>query len=100
MIQAEVRGAPPARVVMLGSFPPRVGGAARNNDMIAQALLDCGVDLEKINVSGTTASHYRTIAYHARRVTRNLIALARAAGGARRDALLYIVPDGGLGAWY
>lgn len=100
MIHAEVRETPPARVVMLGSFPPPVGGAARNNAMIAQSLLDSGVDLRKINVSGTTASHYRTLAYHARRVTRNLIALTKAVISARRDSMLYIVPDGGLGAWY
>jgi glycosyltransferase involved in cell wall biosynthesis len=87
-----------AHVTMIGSFPPPVFGAAVSNAMVCDALVAAGVDVTQIDVGGPP--HSRGLAYHARRVTRNLLGLRRARAVASRDAALYIVPDGGLGVWY
>jgi glycosyltransferase involved in cell wall biosynthesis len=89
-----------ARVTMIGHFPPPLGGAAMLNAKICDSLVAAGVDLTRIDVSAQALTFNRSLAYHARRVVRNLLGLRRARAAASRDAALYIVPDAGLGAWY
>ena len=89
-----------AHVTMIGHFPPPVGGAALLNAGVCDSLVAAGVDLTRIDVSGSTLTHNRSLGHHARRVVRNLLGLRRARAAASPGAALYIVPDAGLGAWY
>jgi glycosyltransferase involved in cell wall biosynthesis len=86
------------RVVMIGAFPPPVGGAAKNNQLIFESLKSQGVEVVKLDTAASSLSHRREVSFHAQRIRRNFAALLRA----RRDSgsTLYSVPDGGAGAWY
>lgn len=85
---------------MVGSFPPPLGGAARVNELVRAGLMDAGVQLTALDISGPRLAHSRGPGYHLRRATRNGVALFRARGGATRNSVLYIVPDAGIGIWY
>ncbi len=89
-----------SRAIVLGAFPPPVNGAAKNTLLLYEALVSGGADAVKIDLSASSLSHRRSINFHVERVVRNLVGLARLAGAARPGARLYMVPDGGLGAWY
>ena len=89
-----------ANVTMIGNFPPPLGGAAFVNEIVSNALVNEGVNVTRVDVSGPALSHSRSLIYHARRSIRNLVGLWRARAAGTRDATLYIVPDAGLGAWY
>lgn len=89
-----------ASVTMIGNFPPPLGGAATVNEMVRAALADAGVNVTRVDVSGPTLTHNRSLSYHGRRSLRNLVGLKRARAAGAPDATLYIVPDAGLGAWY
>ncbi len=87
-------------VVMIGSFPPPVGGAALVNQMVLDALRSRGTATMPLDVSGPALAHSRSLGYHVQRIAANL-RVARQARNAAHDAgTLYIVPDAGAGAWY
>lgn len=87
-------------MVVLGPFPPPVNGAAKNTLLLYEALVSSGCDAVKIDQSASSLAHRRSGAYHIERLFRNIIGLLRIAGAVRKGARLYMVPDGGLGAWY
>jgi glycosyltransferase involved in cell wall biosynthesis len=87
-------------VVMIGSFPPPVGGAALINQMMLDTLRDRNVDVAALDVSGPALAHSRSVSYHARRIAANLRACRGGRRLARRGNALYLVPDAGAGAWY
>lgn len=89
-----------AQVTMIGSFPPPVAGAALANAMVCDALVAAGSNVTRINVGDRRLAHGRSLAYHARRASGNLLGLRRARAAGSPDASLYVVPDAGLGAWY
>lgn len=87
-------------VVVLGSFPPPMGGAAKNTKIVVDALQEC-IRTEKINTSVGELAHARSISFHIRRLFRTLcctIKLIRFAS--IKNKVLYVVPDGGLGMIY
>ena len=88
------------KAVVLGAFPPPVNGAAKNTLLLYEGLVSCGADAVKIDLSASSLSHRRSITFHVERVVRNVVGLVRLAGAARPGGRLYMVPDGGLGAWY
>jgi glycosyltransferase involved in cell wall biosynthesis len=89
-----------AHVVMMGGFPPPMGGAAKVNEIVHDALTDAGVEVHRIDLSATRTSHRRNAWYHAQRLTRNAMGTLTSWRRGSRDRLLYIVPDGGMGIWY
>lgn len=89
-----------AHVVMMGGFPPPFGGAAKVNEIVHDALADAGVDVRRIDLSATRTSHRRNAWYHLQRLTRNGLGTVSSWRQGKHDALLYIVPDGGMGIWY
>ncbi|MEZ0359020.1 glycosyltransferase family 4 protein [Mycobacterium sp. SA01] len=89
-----------ASVTMIGNFPPPLGGAAFVNESVWKSLVDAGIPVTRVNVSGPTLTHNRSLSYHARRSARNFVGLKRARAAGSLGATLYIVPDAGLGAWY
>ncbi|HEX8207825.1 MAG TPA: glycosyltransferase family 4 protein [Solirubrobacteraceae bacterium] len=88
------------RTVILGAFPPPVGGAAKNNAILHQSLRDAGVEAVKLDTSASTVSHKRSLRFHAERIRGNTTALVGARRAARPDATLYFVPNAGSGLWY
>lgn len=87
------------KVIMVGNFPPPMGGAAKNNAILLQSLSNAGMAVVKIDVSAASLSHRRSLRYHWQRVRNNLRAglmLRRHAAG----AIVYMVPNAGAGAWY
>jgi glycosyltransferase involved in cell wall biosynthesis len=89
------------RLVMIGGFPPPVGGAAKNNLLIYESLVALGLDVEKIDTAAKGyALHRRTFSFHIERIRRNLQAFFRARKLSHHSAVLYIVPDGGAGLYY
>lgn len=85
---------------MMGAFPPPVGGAAKINGLVHDALLDGGTAVTKIDLASRRLAHNRSIAYHLRRLIRNTAGAISARRHGARGSLLYLVPDGGAGAWY
>ena len=88
------------QVVMIGAFPPPLGGAAKNNAILFESLRNAGAPVVKIDVSATATAHSRSLGYHWQRIRRNLRASLAARRHAGAGAILYMVPDGGAGAWY
>ena len=88
------------QVVMLGAFPPPAGGAARNNAILYESLRSAGANVRRIDVSASTLNHSRDVKFHFERIGRNLTALAAVLALRSRERTLYLVPDGGAGAWY
>lgn len=89
-----------ARIVMVGPFPPFVGGAAKNTEIIARSLEARSADVTRLATNRTRVrgEHARSLALYldrsagfAANLTR-LIALRVGGGGT-----LYLVPDGGPG---
>lgn len=89
------------RVVVIGPFPPPVGGAAKNTQIIFEALQAEGCRAVKAATSIGQLSHVRGAAYHLKRLGRNLAVLGQIVRlGISRRIDAYMVPDGGLGLWY
>lgn len=88
------------RVVMVGAFPPPVGGAAKNNGILFGSLIDAGVDAVKLDTSASTIFHRRTARFHAERINHNARALLRARRLGGEGSVIYFVPNAGAGAWY
>jgi glycosyltransferase involved in cell wall biosynthesis len=88
------------RVVMVGSFPPPVGGAALVNQMVLDALRADDVGVTPLDISGPALAHSRSLGYHANRMRANLRAARQARRLGQPANTLYIVPDAGAGAWY
>ena len=91
---------PLSGTVMIGSFPPPVGGAALVNQMVLEGLSARGMNAVPLDVSGPALAHSRSLGYHTRRVMVNLAAARRARLLAKESRALYLVPDAGAGAWY
>lgn len=88
------------QVVMVGSFPPPVGGAALVNQMVFDALKSRGAKATALDISGPTLAHSRSLGYHAQRARANWRAGRAAYRLAAPEHVLYVVPDAGAGAWY
>jgi glycosyltransferase involved in cell wall biosynthesis len=89
----------PDRVIMVGAFPPPMGGAAKINAFVNDSLESLRIPVEKLDTAASTLSHRRTLGFHLERVRANaavLIELRRKSHG----ALVYLAPNAGLGAWY
>lgn len=89
-----------AFVVIVGAFPPPVGGAAKNNENLLRELSANGVKVFPLNIAAATLSHTRSLSFHAQRIGKNLLASLNVLRRGGRKGIFYIVPDGGLGAWY
>lgn len=89
-----------SHVAMVGAFPPPVGGAAKNNALIFGLLQKMKVPVRKLDVSGGSLSHHRTIKFHIRRLRQNISASINLLCKLPRGSTAYIVPDGGFGVWY
>lgn len=87
-------------IVVVGLFPPPVGGAAKNNALLASALEREGARVVRVNLAAPTMSHARTLAYHLHRAVKNIRGWHRIRAEASRGAVVYCVPDGGMGIWY
>lgn len=85
---------------MIGAFPPPLGGAAKNNQLLYESLRSSGLEPVRLDTSATQLSHRRTLAFHGQRIWRNLVAAVRARALGSGAAILYLVPNAGLGAWY
>lgn len=85
---------------MMGAFPPPVGGAAKVNGIVHDALVEAGVEVVRIDLAARQLAHSRSLRYHLDRIARNGRGLLTARRRGRGDATLYIAPDGGAGAWY
>lgn len=90
----------PRRVVMIGSFPPPVGGAALVNQMVLKALQSRGANAVPLDISGPALAHSRSFGYHAQRARANWRAGLAAYRLSGPEHMLYLVPDAGAGAWY
>jgi glycosyltransferase involved in cell wall biosynthesis len=88
------------QVVMVGSFPPPVGGAALVNQMVFEALKTRGAEAVALDISGPALAHSRSLGYHAQRARANWRAGKAAHRLAAPENVLYVVPDAGAGAWY
>ena len=87
-------------VVIVGAFPPPVGGAAKNNENLRKELTENGVSVSPLDISAATLSHTRSLGFHAQRVHKNFLASLNVLRKGGAYSSFYIVPDGGLGAWY
>lgn len=95
------RGAPGIHgVVMVGPFPPPLGGASKITAAIRSGLEAMGAPVTTVDTSGPALSHRRSARYHFARLRRNVCGAARAARSAGRARTAYLVPDGGTGLWY
>ncbi len=82
---------------MIGAFPPPVGGAAMVNQLVFESLQAQGTPVERLDVKSPTL-HVKGLGYHLSRLRVNARTLMELVRGAR--GLIYLVPDGGLGAYY
>ena len=85
-------------ITLVGAFPPPVGGASKNNQLLYEHLKGAGFTVRRIDVSGPTISHRRGALYHLHRGTAIAVASLRLLTRGGRS--LYMVPDGGYGVWY
>lgn len=92
--------APGGRLVMIGPFPPPMGGAAKMTAGMRTAIEAAGTAVTTVDNSGPTLSHTRSIGYHLKRLARNLRGTATILAEARRSRALFLVLDGGYGIWY
>jgi glycosyltransferase involved in cell wall biosynthesis len=83
--------------VLIGAFPPPVGGAALVNQRVADALSAAGVRPSILNV-GAPRLHVKGFAYHLYRLLANARAIVSVV--LHRPKVIYIVPDGGNGLIY
>lgn len=91
----------PEFLVMIGAFPPPVGGAAKNNLLLYETVAQSGLLVTKLDTAAKEHGlHKRNLAFHRERVRRNLQAMLRARKLAHDDGVLYLVPDGGAGLLY
>ncbi|MDO8287592.1 MAG: glycosyltransferase family 4 protein [Parvibaculum sp.] len=88
------------KVQIVGAFPPPLGGAAKNNEIIASALEGKGATVERLSISGSGLAHRRTLTHHIQRLGKNAAALLALVREPSRATHVYIIPDGGLGLAY
>lgn len=87
-------------VLMVGPFPPPLGGAAKITEAVCEALEAECVTVERIVTSASTLAHQRSLQYHVQRCRGTIRGLATLLVRARHTRTVYIVPDGGWGVWY
>ncbi len=87
-------------ILMVGPFPPPLGGAAKISQAVFEALEAEHVTVERIVTSASTLSHQRSVRYHMQRSRGTIRGLATLLVRARHTKTVYIVPDAGLGVWY
>lgn len=88
------------QVVILGSFPPPMHGAAKNNEILADKLRVRGLDVCCLDVAVPAISHARKGLYHLKRLWRNILANTELRKQIPEGTVFYMVPDGGAGVWY
>jgi glycosyltransferase involved in cell wall biosynthesis len=88
------------RLLMVGPFPPPLGGAAKITAAMRAAADEAGIEVQVVDTSGSALSHSRSIGYHVGRLVRNVRGAASVLAASRRAHALYLVPDGGFGVWY
>lgn len=81
----------------LASFPPPVGGKAIINELMARKFLG-RFEVGRLDLSSGTLE--RGLPLHAKRLRRAASATLLYVARARRDAILYVSLDGGLGMLY
>lgn len=90
----------PKKIIFVAPFPPPIGGAAKNTRIIADELESKKMSILKLDTSSPHL-HRRNLKYHVSRVKKflgNMLAISLMERGAYEKA--YVVPDGGLGAFY
>jgi len=88
------------RIVILGSFPPPLHGASKNNAILAGKLEKKGMDVYRLDVAVPAISHARKGLYHFQRLMKNGFVNYELRKKAQNEAVFYMVPDGGAGIWY
>jgi len=89
-----------AECVVLGPFPPPITGAAMNTQKVLEALRMNGVHVTPISTAVSLKRENSGLSYHFKRVGRIFGVVSELIGASNRRAVLYIVPDAGLGTWY
>ncbi len=89
------------RILALGPFPPFVGGAAKNTEIICNALETRGAQVIRLptNKTRTRAEHSRSLGFVSDRVAGFLSNIRRVIFARKEwdDTTVYLVPDGGFG---
>jgi len=88
------------RIVILGSFPPPLHGASKNNAILAGKLEKKGMDVHRLDVAVPAISHARKGLYHFQRLMKNGLVNYKLRKKAQKGSVFYMVPDGGVGIWY
>lgn len=88
------------RLIMVGPFPPPLGGAAMMNEGVRRALGKRNILVRSVDTSGPTLSHERSLRYHLTRAFRNSKGVLTTLVESRRVRALFLLLDGGYGAWY
>lgn len=96
MTRAQLRN-----VLVVGAYPPPMGGAAKNTEIVQRELsARATVPVVPVVTSAGGLAHTRTIGYHIRRICKNALAGLKLLRHVRAGSTAYFVPDGGYGAWY
>lgn len=86
-------------VLMIGNFPPPMGGAAKNTQLIYE-FISPSIETIKLDTSQYSIGHSKSVFRYIQKVTRFLKTLSRLFINIRnkyKDTVIYIVPDGGYG---
>jgi len=87
-------------VAVIGNYPPPIGGAAKNTEIISNALSEV-TEVIKLDTSVGGLTHTKSLGYHIRRIKRTVYILKRLVKLKKYKQLsVYIVPDGGVGIVY
>jgi len=78
-----------------------MGGAAKNTEIIFRELSERSVvPVIPVVTSAGGLAHNRSVGYHIRRIAKNIRAALVLLRHTRARSVVYVVPDGGYGAWY
>lgn len=87
-------------VLIIGPFPPPLGGAAKITNAVFEALVTAGVSVHRIDTSASNLGHHKSLRHHVERVAGTIAGSRALVAQARRCRTLYLVPDAGRGGWY
>lgn len=87
-------------IVIIGNYPPPMGGAAKNTKIISDAL-SLLTNVIKINTSVGGLTHNKSLNYHYKRIVKTLSVMKKLFVLRKlSNVCVYIVPDGGVGIIY
>lgn len=86
-------------IAVIGPFPPPLGGASKNTQILAHRL-SLVSSICEVKTSADNLAHGRSLVGHIRRLIIIIKGAARLLMYGRRLTVAYIVPDGGFGLFY